>query len=100
MIKSELIKKLCDKQVHLTEKDITLSVNLIIEKMIERLSQGGRIEIRDFGNFSLHYRRPRIAHNPKTGKKILTKPKYAVYFKAGKGIKDRVNKNSHLPIQS
>ena len=99
MNKSELIANLCKKQLHLTEKDISLSANAIIEKMIRHLTQGGRIEIRDFGNLCLHHRAPRIAHNPKTGKKFMTDPKYAIYFKAGKGLKDRVNANKHLPIR-
>lgn len=99
MIKSELIAKICRNQLHLTEKDIALSVNAIIEKMIGHLATGGRIEIRNFGNLSLHYRRPRIAHNPKTRKKFMTEPKSALYFKAGKGLKDRINANAHHPIR-
>jgi len=59
--------------------------------MIRHLTQGGRIEIRDFGNLCLHHRAPRIAHNPKTGKKFMTDPKYAIYFKAGKGLRDHMN---------
>lgn len=99
MIKSELMANLCKKQLLLTEKDVGLSVNIIIESMIEHLSKGGRIEIRDFGNFCLHHRPPRIAHNPKTGKKFMTEPKYAIYFKAGKGLKTRVNASKHLTIR-
>ena len=99
MIKSELIAKICQKQLQLTEKDIALGVNTILEKMIDHLAKGGRIEIRNFGNISLHYRRPRIAHNPRTKKKFMTEPKSAVYFKAGKGLKERINAHTHLPIR-
>jgi len=99
MIKSELIQKLNRTQNHLPEKDIALCVKSILNKMINHLSKGGRIEIRDFGSFNLHYRPPRTAHNPKTGEKLKTQPKYAVHFKPGKGLKERINASRHLPIR-
>jgi len=64
------------------------------------LSQGGRIEIRGFGSFNLHFRPPRRAHNPKTGEKLVTNPKYAVHFKPGKELREKVNGNRHLPIEN
>lgn len=100
MIKSELIVKLGRKQSHLSEKDVAIAVNTILDKMIDHLAHGGRIEIRDFGSFSLHYRPPRLAHNPKTGEKLKTKAKHAVHFKPGKALKDRINASAaHYPIQ-
>ncbi len=67
MIKSELIAKLAAKMTNLPEKQIADCVNHILELMSQSLIQGKRIEIRGFGSFSLHYRPPRNAHNPKTG---------------------------------
>ena len=94
MIKSELIVKLGRKQHHLSEKDVAISVNTIIEQMINHLTTGGRIEIRDFGSFNLHHRPPRLAHNPKTGEKLTTEAKYAVHFKPGKAMKERINESA------
>lgn len=99
MIKSELITRLGLKQDHLPEHDVALCVTTILDSMTDALSQGKRIEIRDFGNFDLHYRSPRQAHNPKTGEKLITEPKFVVHFKAGKELKDRVNASKHKPIQ-
>lgn len=99
MIKSELIDTISKQQLHLSEKDIALSVNSIIEQMSGSLSNSDRIEIRGFGSFSLHYRPPRKAHNPKTGHKLVTKPKHAVHFKPGKDMRERVNNSQHLPIK-
>lgn len=90
MNKSELIAAIAEKYPNITEKDITTAVNHIIETMSDTLSEGGRIEIRGFGSFCLHYHPPRNAHNPKTGEKVLTKPKYSPHFKAGKELKERV----------
>jgi integration host factor subunit beta len=99
MIKSELITKIGRKQDHLPERDVALCVNKIIDTMIEHLADGKRIEIRDFGSFSLHYRPSRLAHNPKTGEKLYTDPKHAVHFKPGKAMKERINDSKGIPIK-
>lgn len=100
LIKSQLIGELSKNFPHLPEKDIALAVNHIIDHMSDILSQGGRIEIRGFGSFNLHYRPPRRAHNPKTGEKLITNPKYAVHFKPGKEMRERVNANRNIPIET
>src|SRR3990167_10958329 len=99
LIKSQLISELSKRFPHLPEKDISLAVNHIVEYMSDVLSKGGRIEIRGFGSFNLHFRPPRRAHNPKTGEKLMTNPKFAVHFKPGKELREKVNKNKHLPIE-
>ena len=99
LIKSQLIGELSKHFPHLPEKDIALAVNHIIEHMSNTLSSGGRIEIRGFGSFNLHYRPPRRAHNPKTGEKLVTNPKYAAHFKPGKEMREKVNENRHIPIE-
>lgn len=91
ILKSALITQLGKKLMHIPEEDIASSINIILEQMSNILSHGGRIEIRDFGTFSLHYHLPRKAHNPKSGKKIVTSAKYAPHFKPGKELRERVN---------
>ena len=91
MTKSELIEKLAEKHCHLPFKAIEESVNEILDYMAVTLSKGKRIEIRGFGSFSLHYRAPRIGHNPKTGAKVELESKYVPHFKPGKELRERVN---------
>ena len=91
MVKSELINIIANRQQSLPIKDIELGINQILEALSTTLSQGDRIEIRGFGSFNLHYRPPRNAHNPKTGEKLVTNPKYAVHFKPGKELRERVD---------
>lgn len=102
MVKSELINRIASQQENLSLKDIELSVNHILERMSTSLGQGERIEIRGFGSFSLHYRPPRKAHNPKTGDRVYTSAKYTPHFKPGKDLRDRVNENrlSHKIVES
>ena len=98
MVKSELINKIAEKYNNLPAKDIEIGINNMIESMCQTLSDGGRIEIRGFGSFSLHYRPPRKAHNPKTGERVITQAKYTPHFKPGKELRDRVNASRGTPI--
>lgn len=91
MIKSELIEQMAARMTHLTEKQVADGVNKILELMSKALVDNQRIEIRGFGSFSLHYRPPRNAHNPKTGEKVVTEAKYSPHFKPGKELRERVD---------
>lgn len=93
MIKSELIANLALKMTHLPEEQVANCINRILGLMSETLVKGGRIEIRGFGSFSLHYRPPRNAHNPKTGEKVVTHAKYSPHFKPGKELRERINRS-------
>ncbi len=92
MNKSELIKRMSDKLDQLTSRDVDLAVHTMIEIMSESLADGERIEIRGFGTFTNHYRKPRSVRNPKTGEVGIYKPgKYVPHFKPGKDLKRRVD---------
>ena len=91
MTKSELIEIIARKQSHLAGKDIELAVKTMLEHMSNALSTGGRIEIRGFGSFSLHFRPPRMGRNPKTGDSVALSGKHVPHFKPGKDLRDRVN---------
>ena len=90
MTKSELIEKLSQKQSQLTYKDVEFAVKTLTEQMAQTLSAGGRIEIRGFGSFCLHYRPPRIGRNPKTGEEIPITARRVVTFRPGQKLKARV----------
>jgi len=89
--KSELIERIAESQSQLSPKDVELAVKLMVEEMSHSLSSGGRIEIRGFGSFSLHYRASRLGRNPKTGSSVDLNGKYVPHFKPGKELRDRVN---------
>lgn len=89
--KSDLIDRLTAKQPQFTSKDVELVVKTLLEDMSERLATGGRIEIRGFGSFSLHYRASRVGRNPKTGEQVDLSGKYVPHFKPGKELRERVD---------
>jgi integration host factor subunit beta len=59
--------------------------------MGQSLSENERIEVRGFGSFSLHHRKPRMGRNPKTGAAVSLTEKYVPHFKPGKELRDRVD---------
>ena len=91
MIKSELIKTIAKKMTHLSEQRVEEAVNLILTCMSDALKNGQRIDIRDFGAWTVRTMPARKAFNPKTGEKLTTKPTAKIHFKPGLGLKARVN---------
>ncbi len=91
MTKSELVTNITRVQPQLSEQDVELAVNSILERMTSALVAGERIEIRGFGSMTLHYRPSRIGRNPKTGEDVRVTEKYVPYFKPGAGLRKRVN---------
>jgi len=91
MTKSELIERLVQRQVHMSNKDVELAVKLILDNLVGELSQRGRIEIRGFGSFTVHDRPARRGRNPKTGAPVDIPRKFVPHFKPGKELRERVN---------
>jgi integration host factor subunit beta len=90
MNKSELIE-LMSRQHSTSTKDIKLAVNLILEMITNALANENRIEVRDFGVFTIRHRKSRITRNPKTGESVSTPSKRATHFRPGKELRDNVN---------
>ena len=91
MIKSELIQALASENPHLTQKDIERVVGVILERMIEALENGGRVELRGFGAFSVRERPARAGRNPRTGEPVEVRAKHVPFFKSGKELRERLN---------
>lgn len=60
--------------------------------MTEALVRGESIEIRGFGSFVVKEYGSYEGRNPKTGKKIKVRPKKLPFFKVGKDLREKVNK--------
>ena len=92
MNKSDLIKKISDRKDHLNEDDFDQTVNIILSLISKSLSNGDRVEIRNFGTFSVRLRNQRVSRNPKTGTSVLVNSKHHPYFRASKHLKESLNK--------
>ena len=93
MTKSDLIARLAERFPQLVAKDADFAVKMILDALSEALVKGDRIEIRGFGSFSLNYRPPRVGRNPKSGDKVSVPEKWVPHFKAGKELRERVDKS-------
>ncbi len=92
MNKSDLVNKISNKSDSFTEEDIEKSVNSILELISKSLSKKQRVEIRNFGTFSIRSREERLSRNPKTGTSVLVEAKNHPYFRASKNLKQSLNK--------
>ncbi|WP_281376066.1 integration host factor subunit beta [Halomonas cerina] len=96
MTKSELIEQIATRQPELSVKEVEAAVRLILDDITDTLADGGRVEIRGFGSFSLHYREPRVGRNPKTGEPVALDGKFVPHFKPGKELREQVDASRAL----
>jgi len=93
MIKSELIQKLADENPNLYHRDVERVVSIIFDEISDALARGERVELRGFGAFSVKHRPARAGRNPRSGEAVSIEEKWLPYFKAGKEMRDRLNKS-------
>jgi len=92
MTKSELIAELSAANPHLTGRDVELIVATIFNEITGALARGERVELRGFGAFTVKRRDARTGRNPRTGEAVPVDEKAVPFFKAGKELRERVNK--------
>ena len=92
MTKSDLIARLAERFPQLVAKDADFAVKMILDAMSEVLAKGDRIEIRGFGSFKMKEYEGYQGRNPKTGDFIEVEPKRMPFFRAGKELRDFLNK--------
>lgn len=95
MTKSDLVRDIQMIYRYYPREDMSYAVNVIFEAMAASLKRNERIEIRDFGVFSIKNRQSRNGKNPKTGKSMHIQERKLPFFKVGKDLKKRINE-SHL----
>ena len=93
MTKSELIQRLAERNPHLYLRDVEKIVETIFDEITDALANGDRVELRGFGAFSAKRRAARAGRNPRTGVAVQVPEKLVPYFKSGKGLRARINKD-------
>ncbi len=92
MNKSELITSMADK-ANLKKKDAEAALNAFIETVQESLKKKEKVQLVGFGTFDVRERKARKGRNPRNPKEVINIPKSnAPVFKAGKNLKEMVNK--------
>ena len=92
MNKAELIAAVAEK-TGFTKKDAEGAVNATVDVIEEALIKGEKVQLIGFGTFEVRQRKARQGRNPrKPGEVIKIAASTAPVFKAGKALKDAVNK--------
>jgi integration host factor subunit beta len=100
LTKSDLITELAADNPHLRGADVELIVATIFDQITVALAQGGRVELRGFGAFTMRRRNARMGHNPRTGEAVSVKEKTRPFFKAGKELRVRLNRKPSRPASA
>lgn len=91
MNKTELIAAVAEK-AEMTKADAGKAVEAIISAVTEAMAEGDKVQIANFGTFEVRERAARVGKNPRTKEEIEIPASKVPAFKAGKRLKDSVNK--------
>ena len=91
MNKSEVVDAMATAS-GLSKKDATAALDAFTETVAKTLKKGDKIQLVGFGTFEVSKRAAREGKNPQTGAKIKIPAAKVPKFKAGKALKDTVNK--------
>ncbi|OPZ94662.1 MAG: DNA-binding protein HU [Firmicutes bacterium ADurb.Bin419] len=91
MNKTELVNSIATKS-GLNKKNSEAALNALIASVEETLEKGDKVVLVGFGTFEVRNRAARKGRNPQTKKEITIPASKAPVFKAGKGLKDIINK--------
>jgi len=91
MNKTDLIDAVA-KATTLTKKESEAAINATLDEIVEALAREEKVVLVGFGTFETKKRAARKGRNPSTKEVINIPASKAPVFKAGKGMKDKVNK--------
>jgi len=91
MTKKEIVRIVAE-QTNLPQQKIKEVVQATFDTIVDVLVKEERLELRNFGIFSVKKRAARSARNPKTGEKILVDEHRTIIFKPGKEMDEKIRK--------
>ncbi len=91
MNKTELVAAIAEK-AEISKKDAENALKAFIDVTSAELKKGEKVQLVGFGTFEVSKRAARTGRNPQTGAAMKIKASKAPKFKAGKALKDFVNK--------
>ncbi len=83
-------KKLRSRKISITKLQVETVMDEMIEEIIATLKDGGKVEIRGFGTFSVKSRKAKKARNLKTGEEIVVPPRKVPSFKYSKKVIEEI----------
>ena len=89
MTKKNIVQSIAE-ELDLPQLETKEIVQKTLDAIIDVLVAEGRVELRNFGVFEVRKRKPRLARNPRTGEKVMVGERFAVKFKPGRAVEERV----------
>jgi integration host factor subunit beta len=90
MNKLELISAL-KREANISKAEAAKVIQLFFDYMANALARGSRVEVRGLCSFYVKEYKSYTGRNPKTGDKVLIRPKKLPFFKTGKELRERVD---------
>lgn len=91
MNKTDLINVMAD-EAEISKKEAEAALKAFVEAVTKALVKGDKVQLVGFGTFEVSKRSAREGRNPKTGETMKIAACKAPKFKAGKALKDEVNR--------
>jgi integration host factor subunit beta len=91
MTRSDLVERISEIYPFMHIRNVEKVVSIVMDSIVQTLKDGGRVELRGFGSFSVREREESEGRNPKTGEKVKIPAKRVPFFKAGRQLKNLVN---------
>ncbi len=89
MTKKDIVLKISE-ETGLKQIDVKKVVQRTLDHIVDALSKGHVVELRNFGVFKVKSRKARIGRNPKTGTTVPIPERKVVSFKVGMVMKKKV----------
>lgn len=91
MNKQELINAIVN-ETGISKKDTEATINSFVNQVSNALAEKDKVQLIGFGTFETRDRAERTGRNPQTGEEMKIEASTVPAFKAGKALKEKVNK--------
>ena len=94
IVKSDLLKQLSNQYKNYLKKDLSKTIEIILNQIKSSLKKNESVELRGFGRFSTKVQKKRTGRNPKTGEVVFVPEKKSINFKMAKELFKKINEKT------
>lgn len=91
MTREQIVARIA-REAAISKKAAGISFSTVLDSITAELKKGGKVPLVGFGTFAVRKVRAREGRNPQTGEVIKIPAARRPVFKAGKILKDAINK--------
>ncbi len=91
MNKAELITDVAER-TYMSKKKTDKVLTVMLATITQALAEGKKVKLKELGTFEVKERSEKTVYNPQNGEKMILPAKKAPFFKAGRILKEEINK--------